>query len=393
VTGRGAIVVGGWVNGLGIVRALGAGGFASTVVRTRPWDIAHRSRWARERADLCDLDERPEALADLLERRRRAWAGAAVLPTNDGALAALAAAPEALLASYRILAPPREAIPFLLDKRRMLDAARAVGLDVPLSFGPASAATAARDDLRFPVVVKPVVGHLFQARFGSKLLEARDRAELQAQIARVELAGAACDVFDLVPGADAELYSHSLYVDSRGEPSPGLTVRKRRQSPPRFGVARVAEIVAEVPALREATIALVRHIGLRGAATAEFKRDPRDGRWRFLEVNGRSVIYNALLRRGGLDVAALAWADVVCGERVRPRVGDWRGVWIHLHADVLYFLARQRAHPLGVSEFLAPYRRRRVFAVWSATDPLPFLAQWARTAAQATTARNFPPPR
>jgi predicted ATP-grasp superfamily ATP-dependent carboligase len=92
---------------------------------------------------------------------------------------------------------------------------------------------------------------------------------------------------DLVPGPDSQIYVYCTYVDVRGEPTRGVTVRKIRQSPPFFGVARVAEVVAEQPHLRDASIELLRRIGHRGIAIVEFKLDPRDGRFRFFEVNGR----------------------------------------------------------------------------------------------------------
>jgi len=40
----GAIVIGGYVNGLGLVRALAARGIPAAVVSTRPYDVAHLSR-------------------------------------------------------------------------------------------------------------------------------------------------------------------------------------------------------------------------------------------------------------------------------------------------------------------------------------------------------------
>lgn len=163
-----------------------------------------------------------------------------------------------------------------------------------------------------------------------------------------------------------------------------MTIRKLRQSPPTFGVACVAEIVETIPELRDATVALARRIGHRGIAVAEFKHDPRDERFRFLEVNGRSVIYNALLRRGGLDVAGLVWSEATSGriEDASPRGGC--ATWVHLHADLLHHaLARTRA-PLAA--FAGVYRRPLIEAVWSASDPVPFLVEWSRSAAAASRA-------
>ena len=191
---------------------------------------------------------------------------------------------------------------------------------------------------------------------------------------------------------------------SAGKPASVTRSTARRSS---------SEVVADPAELRAATIALARRIGLRGIAVAEFKRDAADGVFRFIEINGRSVIYNGLLRRAGLDLAALAWSDCVDGAPLRatttPSRGvapatPWPGVWIHLHADVLHALVNGRREGLGLADFARPYGRPKTYGVWSAADPRPFFAEWARTAREAlggyagngrvqreATARNFRP--
>jgi D-aspartate ligase len=375
-----AIIIGGYVNGLGLARALAARDVATVVITTKPYDIAHRSRWVSAHETALDVEEAPEQLVDILEARAAEWAGAVVFPTNDGALAALAQHRERLAASYRVVAPPYEIARRLLDKSLMSDAAREVGLDVPRCYGPAVSDTAARRDLCFPVVVKPTESYRFFSRFGCKLFAARDRAELESCIARFAEAGLRGQVFDLVPGPDSQIHAYCTYIDRHGDPCGGLTLRKIRQSPPFFGVARVAELAAENPMLREATIELARRIGFRGMATTEFKLDPRDGRMRFIEINGRSVLYNSLLRKAGLDLAGLAWSEHTTGHAEAVVPSSWSGVWIHLHADILYSVLYRRHDPVALAEFLAPYRRPKIFAVWSASDPMPFVHQWAQTA-------------
>ena len=382
----GAVVIGGYVNGLGLVRALAARNVLTVVVRTKPYDLAHRSRWVSAHDSAAGLEERPELLVELLERRARDWPGWAVFPTNDEALAALAQHHDRLSARYRLVAPPWEVARSFLDKELMLEAARAVGVGMPRCFGPATAATAALAELRFPVIVKPLVGYRFFARFGTKLFVADDREELGRCISRLAEAGIPGQVFDLVPGPDSRIYAYCTYVDAGGEPRGGVTIRKLRQGPPFFGVARVAEVVEDVPALREATIEILRRIGHRGMAVAEFKLDPRDGSFRFLEVNGRSVLYNGLLRRAGLDLGGLAWSDYACGRPERARPNGWPGVWVHLHADVLYSTLYRRRECIGLAEILSPYARPTIDAVWSAADPVPFVVQWAGTARAGASA-------
>lgn len=370
----GAVVIGGYVNGLGVVRALAARGVCAAVVTTQPFDIAQRSRHCAAHHPVPGAT--PDALAELLDRRARDWRGWALLPTNDEAVEALAAHHERLASlGYRVLAPPPDVARAFLDKRVMLEAVRGVGAEAPRVY-------AAGDDLDFPVLVKPVAGHRFAARFAAKLLVAHDRAELDSHLARV--AGEEVQVVERIPGEDSRIYAHCTYIAGDGEPLGGITIRKLRQSPPFFGVARLAEVATDPPPdLSEITVELLRRVGHRGPAIAEFKLDPRDGRPKFIEANGRAVLYNALLRRAGLDQTGIAWAEHVEGRRERAKPNGWPGAWVNLHADLLYTLLRRREQRLTPREFAEPYARPLIEAVWSISDPQPFLAQWGRTARTA----------
>jgi predicted ATP-grasp superfamily ATP-dependent carboligase len=371
VSEPGAVVIGGYVNGLGVVRALAARGVRVAVVTTQPFDVAQLSRHCAAHHPAPGAEQ--GALMELLERRVRDWRGWALIPTNDEAVEALAPNHERLAsAGYRVLSPPPEVARAFLDKGVMQDAARAVGAELPR----------VGEGVGFPVLVKPVTGHRFAARFGTKLLVARDGEELEAHLARV--GGEDVQLAELIPGEDSRIYAHCTYLDAHGDPLGAITIRKLRQSPPFFGVARVAEVAADPPPeLPELTVELLRRVGHRGPAIAEFKLDPRDGRPKFIEANGRSVLYNALLRRAGLDQAGLAWAEHVEGRRERARPNGWPGAWVNLHADLLYTLLRRRDQRLGPREFARPYARPLIEAVWSPTDPRPFLAQWGRTARTA----------
>jgi predicted ATP-grasp superfamily ATP-dependent carboligase len=380
------VIIGGYINGLGLVRSLAARGIPTAVIRTNPFDIAHCSRHVTAHLTLSGLDENPESLVELLEQRASDWPGWALYPTNDGALTALSRYHDRLSSRYRIIAPSWDVARCFLDKERMLDVARSVGLSLPHFYGSAGEATAARMDLRFPVVVKPAAGHVFAAHFGCKLFIAHHRAELIRCSARVTEAKIPCGVFDFIPGPDSRIFAYCLYMDGNGEPGAGVTIRKLRQSPPLFGVARVAEVAGDNPTLRAGTIEMLRRIGFRGMASAEFKLDPRDGGYKFMEVNGRSVLYNSLLHKAGLDLGGLAWSDYMDNRPERARPNGWPGVWINLHADVLYTILCRRLDRVSIADFLRPYARPKIEAVWSVRDPLPFMAQWRRTTREGVSA-------
>jgi D-aspartate ligase len=374
----GAVVIGGYANGVGVLRGLARQGVRTAVILTTDHDVAQHSRYAHEAHRVHYLNRRPDALIELLACQRERWRNWALIPTNDYALAALARHRDQLSTSYRVTVPEEEITRRVLDKAITYRYAREVGVDVPASYGLATRATVARLDLVFPLVVKPPESARFWEVLGKKLLVARDRSELIAAVQRVEDAGMAAEVFDLVPGPDNQVYNYTVYMDGRGQPVAEFGLRKLRKAPRFFGVGRAAT-AAHLPHLRERTIALLQRIGWRGVASVEYKLDPRDGRYRLMEINGRCPLTSALPTRCGVNYPLLAWREHVLREKVSAAPNGWSGVWTHMHADLLYTAVEERGPDWSWREVIGSYTGPWVDAVWSSKDPLPFLAQCAGT--------------
>jgi D-aspartate ligase len=374
----GAVVIGGYANGVSVLRGLAREGVRTAVVLTADHDIAQHSRYAHEAHRVHYLSQRPDGLIDLLQRRRAEWRGWALIPTNDYALAALAQYREQLSRTYRVTVPEEEITRRVLDKAITYRFAREVGVDVPRSYGPASRGTAARLDLEFPLVVKPHQSARFWEIFGKKLLVIRNRAELMDAVDRVAHSSIAAEVLDLVPGADDQVYNYTVYMNRWGGPAAEFGLQKLRKAPRFFGVGRAAT-AAQLPHLRERTLALLQRIGWSGTASVEYKLDPRDGRFRLMEINGRCPLTNALPTRCGVNYPLLAWREHVLREKVDAVPNGWSGVWTHLHADLLYTAAEERGPGWSWLDFISSYAGPWVDAVWSAKDPIPFLAQWVGT--------------
>lgn len=375
----GVVVLGGYVNALGVVRSLAARGWTVAVITSQPFDIAHHSRHVVAHISAPWLDREPDRLLELLLKQRHRWQGWVLLPTHDGALGGLSRHRPTLSRYFRVAAPSWDVAHRVLDKQLMGEAGLAAGLSLPQDFGLASPQCWERTDLLFPLLVKPVHGHLFFSRFHRKLFLVRNRQQLREAVDLVRAAGLTCQLQEWIQGPDDQIYCHCLHVDRNGSASPGLTVRKRRQSPSGFGVARVATLTPTPPELAEATLHLARHLGWHGPVIAEFKVDPRDGSFRFIEVNGRLVLYNTLLERGGLSLPALVVADQLGLPPPAVVPVPWDGHWIHLHADLFHSLLELRRGSISLVDMIAPYRRSWMEAVWQADDPLPFLLQWSRT--------------
>lgn len=380
----GAVVIGGYANGVSALRGLAREGVRTAVILTADYDIAQHSRYAHEAHRVHYLNKRPDGLIDLLQAQKDRWRGWALIPTNDYALAALAQYRDHLSRSFSVTVPDEEITRRVLDKASTYQCAREAGVDVPRSYGPATRQTAARLDLAFPLVVKPLQSARFWEVFGKKLFVVGDRTELIAAVGLIEQSGIAAEVFDLVPGSDGRVYTYTVYINRWGHPVAEFASRKLRKAPRHFGVGR-ASIVEDAPQLRERTIALLQHIGWQGLACVEYKLDPRDGRYRLMEINGRCPLSNALSTRCGVNYPLLAWREHALKEAVSATPNGWRGVWTHLHADLLYTVMEKRGADWSWLDFMRSYTGPWVDAVWSTKDPMPFLAQWVGTLRKAAS--------
>src|SRR5674536_24669 len=105
---------------------------------------------------------------------------------------------------------------------------------------------------------------------------------------------------DIVPGGDEELYTLGSYLDAQSRPLAQFTGHKLRQHPPRFGHVSMA-VSLWVPELAEAGLRLLHELGYHGVSQVEFKRDPRDGRYRLMEVNARHWMWHSLATACGVN--------------------------------------------------------------------------------------------
>jgi len=133
-------------------------------------------------------------------------------------------------------------------------------------------------------------------------------------------------VQDLIPGGDDELYTLGAYLSESLEPLGLFCGRKLVQTPPGIGVARLGEAVW-VDEVVDAGLELLRNLGCNGLSQVEFKRDPRDGRFKLMEINPRLWQWHSLAMASGVDLPLIAYRDLT-GERVEPvRMNGRRRKW------------------------------------------------------------------
>src|SRR4029077_10631265 len=188
--------------------------------------------------------------------------------------------------------------------------------DVPQTRYPRAApeARAAAQELGLPVLVKPEHPVGFKLRFRRQALRCESLDEVEDAYTRAE--EFAPMVQELVPGGDDTLYSVGSYLARDGRPLGVFSGRKLRQTPPGVGTCRVGEAVWVQEAV-DAALRLLEAFGYYGLSQVEFKRDPRDGGFKLMEITPRLWQWHGLATACGVDLPRIAYDDLV-GESSPP---------------------------------------------------------------------------
>jgi predicted ATP-grasp superfamily ATP-dependent carboligase len=225
----------------------------------------------------------------------------------------------------------------------------------------------------YPVVVKPVVGHVWRERFrGEKAIRVDAPEALTRLYQQLLLAGQRAVMQSLITGPNSNHCKVCAYVDRTGHARAVICLRKIRQYPVDFGVGTLMESVDE-PGLSALGLRFLRALDWRGPASIEFKRDGRDGGWKLIELNPRLWQQNALAGACGMDFPVLQYLDAT---GTAPTMSCYRSRvrWLDEFRDPRSARAHVRAGALTVAQWARSLARVRVCALWAADDPAPFMA-------------------
>ncbi|HVI54445.1 MAG TPA: hypothetical protein VM621_05265 [Luteibacter sp.] len=372
-----AIVMARGPTALGMLRSLHMAGIPAYVA-CPPGDIVTASRWYRPTPGPLPWDGRPgdQGLAAL---RAMPLAKAVIVAGADDAALWLADLPSTDVGNrFLVSTSSRDAQALLQDKSVFAGYLAAARIPHPRTYRIAGLEDI--DGIPFAsmdrVFVKPVNSQRFSDVTGVKGLWVDRPDALRETWQRLHAQGFDVMAQEYVPGAASEHFFVDGFRDRNGGYA-GIRARRRlRMSPPDFGNSSCCHSVP-LAILPEAVVHLRRLLdGLdyRGIFSAEFKRDPRDGVFRIIEVNTRAWTYVEFAAHCGMNVCEMAWQDAQ-GLPVTPASReDPEGMaCVDLYHDIPTVLALRKRQRLPWLSVLGQWARAHLH-VFRWDDPRPALS-------------------
>jgi D-aspartate ligase len=283
-----AVVIGGHVQGLGIVRILGQLGFSVSVLDNTSYNIGRHSKYCESFHVVNNKELIPYLLSETGIRRHQ---GSFLFPTNDEHVEYLSKSLSELQTYYTPATDKWSYIKRCFNKRLTYKTAKECGIDIPDTFFPDTGddIEALKSEIDFPCIIKPAVMYRFYNSVRKKVFICNDENELSENYTKSLKIIPADEIIiqEIIPGGSHEQYSVGCLYN-RTEPLASIAVRRLRQHPIDFGNATTYAETVDNRELIETAHKLLKKISYKGICEVEFKRDPRDGAFKFLEVNPRT---------------------------------------------------------------------------------------------------------
>jgi len=373
-----ALVLGADVNGLGIIRALGKAGVYVYGGYQNAGEIGRWSRYCE--AVRVPPASHPQELEEWLTEFGTRVGTTVLFLTSDQMVAFVVERWDALKRYFRCPIPEPALARRLLTKVGQHTVATQHGLETPNTYAPSDLAgvDAIADLIKYPCIIKPNIGFENPLPARAKNLRFRNKEELQAFFNFCPGAIGHVVLQEIIPGGDDSVVYSTLYLDETYKPRARFSAQKIRQYPPNFGITSYA-VSGQCETMQSIAEDFLFKIGYSGLVDIEFKKDFRDGSYKFIELNMRSHWANSHSTRCGVNLFLIAYLSQIGQLAKNSRPPDYMsGIrWVDCRGDAGAFWRGWRENKISALSWFIDITKARSFAVFDLRDPLPFfISSW-----------------
>lgn len=384
----GAIVLGAnSCTGLDAIRSLGEKGISVTAIDTKVDAISFYSKFVQD-CFLFPSDEE-KIIPSLLKlgRRKRSWV---LIPTSDFFVTMVAQNWETLSKYFTLTTPPWNITQYCIDKLLTYRIAEKAGIPTPQTFCPQN-----KEELKKLVDQLDFKERTWILKSRSKVLFPRNRGdlffkkkaiEIQSKKDLVELylknlarTGEFALIQERIPGMPDSNINVRVVMSHDLKPVVIWTDRKIRQYPLFFGAGTYRESV-RAPEVAKLGLKFLNTIKFWGMAYVELKMDPRDRKFKLIEVNPRLGMGISIAKACGTDLTYILYNAALGIKYESNRKCETAVRWIYIRNDLWTIYQNRDFLPWKktLRDIFANARKTKAFAYFSKGDLIPFFISLSR---------------
>ena len=364
------LVLGGHIQGLGIVRIFAQQGFRIAVLDETNLNLARFSRHCSEFIK-CKNEEVEDFLYHLKSVPK--FDKCVIFPTNDFYVELLAKIKNKITPQLICAVDSWEKINIFYSKEKAYQLANALSIDIAKTIQIQSLEDVSTLKIQYPCIIKPTVMHTFYKKFKKKVIICNNPNELRKQLDLVISFFSVDELLiqEIIPGDNSCQFSIGVFA-IEGKIIRSITANRARQHPIDFGNATTMAITCDKPEIVEYAQKILNATKYTGVCEIEFKQDAISGKYIFLEVNSRTWKWHSICQAAKVDLLLPYYDFLNTGKFQFETQFQENAYFIHGLTDIPTKI-KMRLKNLNVVK--SPNNYKRQAAVWDSRDNLPWFME------------------
>lgn len=368
-----AVILSLYDTGLATARCLGRLGIPVAGYDHDPSQPGFYSRYCK--AELCpNPTDHPGELLDFLLQHADPLNPSVLFPCSDEYVLFVSRHRDSLGKSYAFLLPEHNLLEQVTSKDTQSDIVNKIGIAVPqmIAADNINFVEQTRAGFKYPIIIKPVHGHIWKKYYDDKCLIAQNHDELVANCRQIFQKNIKVIIQEIIPGPCSNNWEISAYVGPKGNIRGEFVIRKIRQYPPDFGFATMT-VSAENNKIVELGRKIINGLDWRGFINIEFKLDPTGTSYKFIELNPRVWQQVNHAENLHMNFPLMQYLDLTGNKLETAAQHEIDVKWMDLKWDMIVAIKMILRHEMTLRQWFASIKGALKQGLFALDDIHPFL--------------------
>ncbi len=368
---KNAIILSTHNTGLAVIRSLGEAQIPVIALYYDKNDMGYVSKYVKQKYFIPHPEYAAKEFLQNLIDLGSIYKDDLLIPADDATLVNVSKNKDLLSKYYTVACTEWSISEKFINKKYTYQIAKSIGVPLPKTIIPETKKEVKdfAKNINYPCMIKPFQSHIFYDYFNIKMFKVFNYDELIAIYDKIYPSNIEVMMQEYIPGEETNGVNYNSYFWDN-IPLVEFTAEKVRLSPPDSGVP-CSVLSKDIPDVIMNGRKILKAMNFYGYSCTEFKKDERDGIYKFMEVNGRHNRSALLAVKCGINFPALQYEHLI--NNIIPMQTDYEKnvYWIDITKDLFVSLNYLKRKDYSLRRFLKPYLHKHIFATLNIKDPMP----------------------